>query len=160
MICTRGAIATFVFADFIVQYPAFASAPPEATLQAYFDIAGELYLRNDGTGRVRNVGAQTALLYMLVAHLAQLANGADGASPNGLVGRVSSATQGSVTVATDYPSTPNNAWFVQTPYGASFWQATAAYRSVPAYRRGPTRFGNGFGSPVPFQGSLGGRFPL
>lgn len=160
MVCTPGAIATFVYADFIVQYPAFATAPPEATLEAYFAIAGELYLRNDGTGRVRDVNAQTALLYMLVAHMAQLFNGADGNSPSGLVGRISNATQGSVTVGTDYPSTPNNAWFVQTPYGAAFWQATAAYRSVASYRPGPTRFGNGFGSRGSFQGSYGGRWPL
>lgn len=155
-----GAIATFVYADFIVSYPAFATAPPKITLQAFFDIAGELYLRNDGTGRVRSVGAQTALLYMLTAHLAQLSFGADGESPSGLVGRIASATQGSVTVSTDYPATPNSAWFVQTPYGANFWQATAAYRSVAAYRRGPSRFGNGFGGAVPFQGNFGGRWPL
>ena len=138
-----GAIGVFVYADFTTQYPAFATNPPQATLAAYFAIAGELYLRNDGTGPVSDVNAQTALLYMLVAHMAQLANGADGASPSGLVGRISNATEGSVSVALDYPATPNSAWFVQTPYGASFWQATSAYRSFPAYRRGPTRFGTG-----------------
>jgi len=158
--CTPGAIATFVYADFIAQYTAFATAPPEPVLQGFFDIAGELYLRNDGTGRIRSVSAQTMLLYMLTAHLAQLTYGADGASPSGLVGRISSATQGSVTVATDYPSTPNSAWFVQTPYGASFWQAVSAYRSVAAYRPGPTRLGNGIGNRGGFQGNFSGRWPL
>jgi Protein of unknown function (DUF4054) len=160
MICAPGAIAVFVYSDFTTQYPAFATNPPQVTLQAYFDIAGELYLRNDGTGRVRTVAAQTALMYMLVAHMAQLAFGADGVSPSGLVGRIASATQGSVNVSTDYPSTPNNAWFLQTPAGASFWQATSAFRSVASYRPGPTRFGNGFGSRTGFQGNFGGRFPL
>lgn len=161
MRCAPGAIATFVYTDFIAQYPAFANAPPEATLQAYFDIAGETYLRNDGTGRVRSVPAQTALMYMLVAHLAQLFTGANGDDPSGLVGRISNATEGSVTVGLDYPSTPGNAWFVQTPYGAAFWQATAAYRSVASYRPGPSRFGNGLGNrAVPFQGNFGGRWPL
>lgn len=141
--CAGGAIATFVEADFRTAYPAFATNPPVATLQALFAIAGEIYLRNDGTGPVKTVAAQTALLYMLTAHLTQLSCGADGDSPSGLVGRIASAGEGSVNVSLDYPATPTNAWFVQTPYGAMFWQATAAYRTFAAYRPGPTRFGNG-----------------
>lgn len=141
--CAGGAIGTFVYADFIAAYPAFATAPPQLTLQAYFDLAGEVWLRNDGTGPVRTATLQTQLLYMLTAHLAQLFSGPDGNDPSGLVGRISSATEGSVTVATEYESTMNSAWFNQTPYGAAFWQATAAWRSFPAYRVGPTRFGTG-----------------
>lgn len=141
--CAGGAIGTFVYADFIAAYPAFVSAPPQAVLQAYFDLAGEVYLRNDGTGPVRTATVQTQLLYMLTAHLAQLFSGPDGNNPSGLVGRIASAGEGSVNVSTEYESTMNSAWFVQTPYGAAFWQATSAYRSFPAYLPGPTRFGTG-----------------
>lgn len=141
--CSGGAIGTFVYADFTAAYPAFATAPPELTLEAYFALAGEVWLRNDGTGPVRTTVLQTQLLYMLTAHIAQLFSGPDGNDPSGLVGRISSATEGSVTVATEYESTMNSAWFNQTPYGAAFWQATAAWRSFPAYRVGPTRFGTG-----------------
>jgi hypothetical protein len=143
--CRGGAVAIFDVASFRAAYPAFATNPPDATLQMYFALAGEVWLRNDGTGPVRTVALQTALMNMLVAHLTQLFSGPDGNDPSGLVGRIASATEGSVTVSTEYQSTMNSAWFDQTPYGAAFWQATAAFRSFPAYRRGPTRFGNGIG---------------
>jgi hypothetical protein len=141
-----GATATLVLADFRTAYAAFATAPPDATVQAYFALAGEVWLRNDGTGRVKDVGLQTQLMYMLTAHLCQLFSGPDGNDPNGLVGRASSATQGSVTLALEYASTNNSQWFDQTPYGAAFWQATAAYRSFPKYVRSRSRFGNGIGT--------------
>ena len=84
----------FVYADFTAAYSEFASAPPEPTLQAYFDLAGEVWLRNDGTGPVRSTTLQTQLLYMLTAHLAQLFGpSADGSAPSGLVGRISSGTE-------------------------------------------------------------------
>jgi hypothetical protein len=143
--CSGGAIGTFTYADFIAAYPAFANAPPQATLQAYFTLAGQVWLRNDGTGPVTDPNLQTQLLYMLTAHLAQLFSGPDGNDPSGLVGRISSATEGSVTVASEYQSTMNSTWFDQSPYGAAFWQATATYRSFAAYIPGRTRFGNGIG---------------
>lgn len=150
--CQSGAIGSFVYSDFIAQYPAFATAPPQATLEAYFALAGEVWLRNDGTGPVRTTTLQTALLYMLTAHLAQLFSGPNGNDPSGLVGRISSATEGSVTVSTEYEGTMNSAWFNQTEYGATFWAATAAFRSFAAYLPGPTRFGNGISN---FRGRRG-----
>jgi hypothetical protein len=142
--CSGGAVAVYVDADFRTAYPAFAINPTTPTLLANFSIAGA-YWRNDGTSPVSDQTLQTNLMYMLTAHLTQLSSGVDGNDPSGIVGRVSSATQGSVTVATEYEANPNAAWFIQTPYGANFWQATAAYRAVAAYRPGPTRFGNGIG---------------
>lgn len=141
--CRGGAIGVFVYSDFIAAYSAFAAAPPAATLEAYFALAGEVWLRNDGTGPVKTTVLQTQLLYMLTAHLASLFSGPNGNNPSGLVGRIASATQGSVTVSAEYESTMNSAWFSQTPYGAAFWAATAGYRSFAAYLPGPTRFGNG-----------------
>lgn len=141
--CNGGAVAVFDPTAFKQAYPAFASVS-DPQLQAMFDIA-TLYLRNDGTSPVKTVPAQTALLYMLTAHLAQMSFGANGQGASGMVGRVTSASEGSVSIGADYPATPNNAWFVQTPYGASFWQATAAYR-MTRYIPGPTRFGTGIGN--------------
>ena len=146
--CTGGAVATFDPAAFRAQFTAFATDPSDAVLQGWFDLAGEVYLRNDGSGPVRSVGAQTNLMYLLTAHLTQLFNGPDGSASggSGLVGRISSATEGSVTVATEYESTMNSKFFDQTEYGAAFWQATASWRTFPAYIPGPTRFGNGIGT--------------
>jgi hypothetical protein len=138
-----GAIAVLDLAAFRLAYKAFATAPDDATIQAYFALGGEVWLRNDGTGRVRSVGLQTQLMYMLTAHLCHLFSGPDGNNPSGLVGRISSATEGSVSVATEFESTKNSAWFDQSPYGSNFWQATAALRAFPAYVPGRSRFGNG-----------------
>lgn len=142
-----GAIAIWSQSDFLEAYPNF-KAVPAPTLQSRFVMAG-LYLRNDGTSPVRSVQSQTMLMYMLTAHLLQISFGpngegaiAGGGGAVGLVGRIASAGEGSVNVSMDYPSTPNNAWFLQTPYGADFWQATANYRRA-RYLPGPTRFGNG-----------------
>lgn len=143
----RGAIATWSQSDFLEAYPNF-KAVPEPTLHAQFDIA-TIYLRNDGSSPIRSVSLQTTLMFMLTAHLLQITFGpngegaiAGGGGATGLVGRIASAGEGSVNVSMDYPATPNNAWFLQTPYGANFWQATANYRRA-RYIPGPTRFGNG-----------------
>jgi hypothetical protein len=143
-VCAGGAVAVFVAADFKAAYPAFA-AVPDALLQAFFSIA-TIYLRNDGSGPVRDTNLQTQLLWMLTAHVGQISGALNpGGVPSGLVGRITSASEGSVSVSSDYPSTPNNAWFVQTPYGAMYWQATAAFR-MARYLPGPTRFGTGIGN--------------
>lgn len=154
-----GAIATWSQSDFLETYPNF-KAVPAGTLKANFDIA-TIYCRNDGSSPVRSVATQTSLLYMLTAHLLQITFGPNGegaiagsGGATGLVGRIASAGEGSVNVSMDFPSTPNNAWFLQTPYGANFWQATANYRRA-YYRPGPTRFGNGIGG-----GVLGGGYGL
>jgi hypothetical protein len=143
--CAGGAIATWDYAAFTTAYPAFASAPAQATLQAYFTMAGA-WLRNDGTGPVRDQAQQQMLMFLLTAHLAQIFNGPDGTGASGIVGRISSATEGSVTVAAEMETTLNSAWFSQTPYGAAFWQLTAAYRTFARYIPGPLRFGNGIGT--------------
>lgn len=137
-----GAIAVFVPVDFKAAYPMFATLS-DPQLNEAFSLA-TIYLRNDGSGPVRTVPAQTSLLYMLTAHISQIMYGVNGEPPSGIVGRISSASEGSVSVGTEWPTTANNAWFLQTPFGANFWQATAAYRMVH-YFPGPTRFGNGLG---------------
>lgn len=137
-----GAVAVFDVTAFRLAYPMFASVTDDQ-LQAMFDLAG-IYLRNDGSGLVRQVSVQTTLMYLLTAHLAQMTFGTNGSGASGIVGRITSASEGSVSVSSDYPTTPSNAWFLQTPFGASFWQATAAYRTA-RYIPGPTRFGTGIG---------------
>ena len=65
------------------------------------------------------------------AHIAQLfAPMANGQPASTLVGRINSATQGSVSVQAAYSNnvTEQMAWFVQTQYGAMYWVATAPYR--------------------------------
>ena len=52
---------------------------------------------------------------------------ATGAPAPAIVGRISSASEGSVSVSSEYKDSgsPSEAFFTQTKYGAMFWQATA-----------------------------------
>ena len=133
----------FVYADWATRYPELA-APPDGTgtttaAQAADDfVLAGLYLNNTPCSVVQNISVRTILLYMLTAHIAALA-ARQAAEPDGnaIVGRISDATQGSVSVSADVGTTNNNqAWFYQTQYGMSFWQATAAYRAGGRYKPG------------------------
>ena len=149
----------FVYADWATRYPEVA-APPDGTgtttaAQAADDfVLAGLYLNNTPCSVVQNISVRTILLYMLTAHIAALA-ARQAAEPDGnaIVGRISDATQGSVSVSADVGvTTANQAWFYQTQYGMSFWQATAAYRAGGRYKPGR----------VPYLGTsrvgYGGRF--
>ncbi len=144
-----GAIATFVYADWSAAYPEFSTTvTTSGQAQNYFNLAS-LDWRNDGRGPVQDVTQQTALMWLLTSHVAFLAvgtNNGPSAASQGLVGRVSSAGQGSVNVATEMPMSEQSAYFKQSRYGVDFWQATAGYRAGGFYRAGPQRnFGLGYG---------------
>jgi hypothetical protein len=107
---------------FRARYPEFAGAA-DNTLQAYFDEAAAVYLNNTLLSPVTSDAARGVMFNYLVAHLAALA-----AAP--LVGRIASATEGSVTVAVAMDAQPGSAaWYQQTKYGAAFWQAARPYRT-------------------------------
>jgi len=74
------------------------------------------------------------MLYLLVAHIATLNHQTE--SGNAVVGRVASASEGTVSISLDYGTMGNNErWYLQTPYGATYWQMTKRYRSM-LYRLG------------------------
>ena len=139
-------IAVFVFADWAALYPELVApteTPPgtgtttAAQAANDFVLAG-LYLNNTPCSVVQNLPVRTSLLYMLTAHIAALA-ARQKAEPDGnaIVGRISDATQGSVSVAADVGTTSSSqAWFYQTQYGMSFWQATVQFRSGGRYKVG------------------------
>lgn len=138
-------LVTFNYAEWISQYPMFNVAPTvttEPVAQNLFDIAGAFYLRNDGTGPVCDPVKLKLLLYMLVAHLAAMSVGYGGRKPSGMIGRISSASEGSVSISSEFNGTQNSIWYSQTQWGAAYWQATAGFRQA-RYVRGPTRFGTG-----------------
>ncbi len=151
-----GVIAAFNLPSFVAQYPEFGSVPV-ATAQSWWNQA-TLYNANDGSGPIQSMTTQQTLLNMLTAHIGCLAgflNPKNIPNPT-VVGRISSASEGSVSVQTDYDTMAkpgSQAWFTQTQYGAAWWQATLKYRSaryVPGFNRsiggwGPGRF-NGLGN--------------
>lgn len=123
-------IVTFDPAVFKTVFPAFDTVA-DAALQGNFARA-ELQLRNSCGSRVKNANQRDLLLNLLTAHITALMNGVNGQQPGGLVGRVSDATEGSVSVGSEYSSTvgQSQAYYIQTPWGAEFWQATARYRTM------------------------------
>ena len=105
----------------------------------YWDMAC-IFLNNTYSSVVTDssrAGQRNNLLNFLTAHIAKLLLPQNGETPP--VGRISNASEGSVSVAFDMPSNPNAAWFNQTAYGALFWAATAQYRTM-RYIPAPTRY--------------------
>lgn len=127
----------FSYADWILRYPEFVDVK-EPLAKAYFAEAS-LYHVNDGSGPVTDENAQLALLNMLTAHIAALNNAHSALAGSPIVGAINSASEGSVSVSgTPLVAPGTSAWYVTTRYGAAYWVAMAAYRTMH-YRRGPTR---------------------
>ena len=120
-------IVAFDSGAFFARYPEFAGIVTTSLAALYFGEAG-LYCDNTITSPITDDapgGQRAVLLGMVTAHIAAMNSTAS--SP--LVGRINSATEGSVSVQTqnDYP--PGTVqWWQQTKYGAAFWAATAQYR--------------------------------
>lgn len=158
---------TFNFSTFTSYYPVFQNISQDQG-QFYFDQA-TLYCSNDTCNPAFADGKLETLLYMLTAHVAWLnaprdASGTpaqNGNPPPQIVGRVSSATQGSVSVQTDIGDinggSPSQWWYMSTQFGAAYWAATAPYRTA-RYLANPTQVP---GTGVPFGvGGYGRVFPL
>src|SRR6202042_1271938 len=133
-------------------YPEFNSTvltQPQA--QEYFNLA-QLYLDNtpcsvvpvlDGNGQPLRI----RILGMITAQIAQLLAGSSLQPVSPLVGRVSNATEGSVSVATELNVPVEAAWFSQTLYGLMAWAALAPFRQA-LYIPGPRRYAGGYGFPA------------
>ena len=120
-------IVAFDYTAWSTRYPELSGTVAQPLAQLYFNEA-QFYCDNSVTSLIidSSVGGQRSmLLNMVTAHIAAM--NMTGSSP--LVGRINSASEGSVSVQTqnDYP--PGSAqWFQQTKYGAAYWAAVAQYR--------------------------------
>ena len=128
----------FDYATFVAMFPEFAGlSQPQA--QGYFNRATLLFANCGWTGALPQAAT---LLDLLTAHIAWLsaprdANGnpsSSGQPPSELVGRISNASEGSVSVQTDMgeatAGSPSQPWYMQTKYGAEYWAATAQFRTA------------------------------
>jgi hypothetical protein len=114
---------------FIARFPEFSTVTAD-TLTAYFN-ESTLVLDNTDSSMVQQIEQRTPLLWLLTAHLAALYSGVNGQAPAQLVGRINNASEGSVSVATDYGTQPATAaFYLQTKYGAQYWQMTASIRAM------------------------------
>lgn len=117
--------------EFRALYPTIKSS--DAQLEDYFAMA-ETFLDNTKCSVVKDLKARKRMLYLLVAHIATLTGQAE--AGNNVVGRISSATEGTVSIGLDYGDMgKQERWYMQTPWGAMYWQLTKRYRSA-VYRMG------------------------
>jgi hypothetical protein len=144
-------IVTFVYDDWLTSYPEFTTTTNDAQGEGYFAQAEE-YCGNSDCAIVPYdptasppINTRLIILYLLTAHIAQMFAGSvvGGITrpPSPLVGRINSATQGTVTVQAEMPGPQNAtaAWYNQTLYGANANAMMAKYR-MARYRASPGRF--------------------
>lgn len=139
-------VVTFDQQVFLARYSEFA-ALTLPMLQAYFAEAGDYFENAARNPTSSDPAHMLRLMNMVTAHIAWMnaprdatgnpATTGQPASP--IVGRINSASEGSVSVGAEYNTSgsPSEAWFLQTKYGAAFWQATAQYRTA-LYSARPT----------------------
>lgn len=137
------AIVVFDPAAFIVEFPEFA-AVSTARLQMFFGLAESTLLDNTDNSPVSSLDLRTQLFNLLVGHLLLVFGSAPTTPDNTPPGRISSATQGTITTQFEYILPQGSAmapWFVQTKYGAMYWMATAPYRSARYVGNGESGIG-------------------
>lgn len=127
-------VVTFNYSTWQGMFPAFRSTP-EPVAKGYF-LRACLLFANDTANPAFRDGNMEMLFYLLVSHIAALSpppedQGEGSAGGPQLVGRLASATQGSNSASAQWDGSgvPSEAYFVQTQFGAEFWQATAQYRT-------------------------------
>jgi hypothetical protein len=135
-------VVVFNYAGWIVRFPEFTPGPDEPLATRYFNDA-TLFLDNTASSQVADLTQREQLLWLLTAHIAKLsgwpgaASGGSGAVGGGLVGPITSATEGSVSVSVAQLAGANasalQAWLSQTQYGAMYYAMTAAYRMARYY---------------------------
>lgn len=116
--CNAGAV-TLDADEFKALYPDMSDTA-EDVIEAYFSAAC-LLLDNTSRSRVKDLEERKTLLYLLTRHIAELAG-----RGNGLVGMLTSASQGSVSVSVNALADAN--WYDQTQWGAIYRRATNKYR--------------------------------
>ena len=139
-------VVTFNWMTFRTWFPEFGCLT-EAQGQAYFDMAG-LYCANSSQNPLWCAGVLPQVMNLVTAHVAWLlaprdANGnpaSQGQPPSPIVGRINSASQGSVSVGATLDGemgSPSQMFFMQSRYGMLAWQAMAVGR-VARYVANPT----------------------
>jgi DNA-binding transcriptional regulator YdaS (Cro superfamily) len=129
-------VVTFDPDAFAEAFPAFASVPAVA-LEANFQFATQM-LDNSCCSPVCDANTRANLLNLITAHITALLNGVNGQPPQGVVGRINAATEGSVSVQTEMlMQKASAAYWNQTQWGALYWRMSAQFRLshyFPAHR--------------------------
>ena len=150
-----GVIVTFNYATWVQLFPQFAYLNITQA-QLYWSLATQVH-RNDGGGPITDPETQTNLLNLATAHIVQLfapnpTNTGFNRDPN-VVGRITNASEGSVSVATEMtlPPNANASWWNQTQPGSLYWLVSAPFRTMRYIHATPKPtdpwpiYGRGFG---------------
>jgi hypothetical protein len=134
------AVVVFNQKSFLERYPEFnATLALEWNTKAAVLCFSEacIYLDNTDVSRIP-VAQRETLLNMLTAHILALNFGVNGKTPTDLVGVVTNASEGSVSVGASMGSgmSETAAWYNQTKYGAAYYRASRVFAS--ALYRPPT----------------------
>ena len=138
-------------------FPELASYVTQAQASGFFQTAG-FFCDNSGSGQVVGGAPYYQLdtfLNYITAHLAKLYASPPGTPPSPLVGRISQATEGSVSVVSELVANPSDqmAFFMQTQYGLTYWTMSQQFRTG-FYVPPPcgSSFGAGLAGPAPAYG--------
>lgn len=129
------AIVIFNVISFKTQYPEFNTIS-ESTLFLCFNEAC-LYLSNSDNSPIQNIAKREMMLNMLTAHVAFIKGKLSSDGQPKPVGRLLTAAEGSVSTRFEFQTKGMPAWYAQSQYGASFWQATNNLRGF-RYMSKPT----------------------
>lgn len=127
-----GVAVAFSYSVWQARYPELSAWVSPALGAAYFAEAG-LYLDNTGCGPISVPTTQLLIMNMITAHIAALNAPVLEGESQSLVGRISGATEGSVSVQTDLQVPGSAAWWAQTKYGLAAWQALARLRTFQIF---------------------------
>ena len=122
-----GAVIQFNYADWAAAFPEFGNIAEATIIGPVLAIATQ-YCRIDGGSPIAAESTLTQALNLMVAHVAQIMYGSTIQPLSPLVGHITDATEGSVSVSVEFPTTPENAWFMQTRYGSMYWQLVLPFR--------------------------------
>jgi hypothetical protein len=131
-------VAVFTYALWAAIFPELSLYTNSAQATQYWTEATWL-LDNTACSPVQNVDQRTAILNLITAHICALRQPLGGQPSSPLVGRISEATEGSVTVKAEMIVAAGSAQFwAQTKYGVLAWQMLLPFRSA-RYYPGPRR---------------------
>lgn len=122
-------VVVFSPTAFKAAFVSFATVA-DPSLSLAFNLA-TLQLNNSCGSRVCDATLRESLLNLLTAHIAALMFGENGNPPAGIVGRIDKAQEGSVSVSADMGTVVyGQAYYLQTQWGAMYWQSTARFRQM------------------------------
>jgi hypothetical protein len=127
----------FEYQSWAFLFPELATSVSPGQAAGYFARA-ELIVGNSSRSRIQDIPTRTMILYLATAHIATMNATVNGQAPSQLVGRISSATEGSVSVSTEMNAPGSAGWWATSRYGYEAYSAMAPYRTFH-YAAHPTR---------------------